>query len=169
VRIALRPNIVGVLLSTVGLGFGAAGVIAVIIDAIATDNVPYGPAGWIVALLVIPLCAVVALFLFAHGANVLLRFVLPERITSQGDTLRVRVETRYWRRSDARFPRADLAFTELRAWQHGLREVWVVHRSGAAFRVANGSSLEEAESLRAQIQVWISEQDLNRKTGSQEG
>jgi hypothetical protein len=157
-RIVLRPSLTDValyLFMVVPFGLAAAGAGALMITAIVTQNVPAGVFGWLVLMIALPLSAAVVLFVVALGGGGLLRIIFPERLTSAGDTLRVRVVSRWGLRTDVRLPRTDLTAAALLPWQLGTREVWMIHRSGAAFRVIGAVLPEAARPLRAQLDTWV--------------
>lgn len=113
--------------------------------------VPGGDALVVLAALVgVPLGLILigpALVMLAHNV---LRIVLPERIESAGDVVRLRIARRV-RRSDAWIAKAAIRGVEVRGWQRGLQEVWLVLASGAACRVSGVHVPLEAHRLAAKI------------------
>jgi hypothetical protein len=84
-------------------------------------------------------------------ARIVLLWLVPVRLRRQGDQIELRAIRDFSKRTSATFSLEALAAVELRPWQLGLQEVWLVHREGAAFRVTEALPAEEAEQSVQQI------------------
>jgi hypothetical protein len=113
--------------------------------------VPGGQALVVLAALVgVPLGLVLIAPALAVLGHTVLRIVLPERIESAGDVIHLRI-VRSVRRSDAWIAKAAIRAVELRGWQLGMQQVWLVLASGAACRVSGAQMPLEAHRFAAKI------------------
>ena len=97
------------------------------------------------------LAALFAWFSVQVVARIVLLWLVPVRLRRQGDQIELRAIRDFSKRTSATFSLEALAAVELRPWQLGLQEVWLVHREGAAFRVTEALTAEEAEQSVQQI------------------
>jgi hypothetical protein len=123
------------------------GVIGASGTAVSLDEVIGAPS--IRAIAGALLCSVVGGYLLIAAiaiiSDALLRALFPERIEREGELVRVRVRSRWGRRSDARLPRSIIRDVVLVPWQLGTQEVWVVVDGDRMFRVAEATSLQDAQ------------------------
>jgi hypothetical protein len=110
--------------------------------------------GLILVALATFLLGVFCLVAAAQGPFELL---VPERIESEDEALRLRVEGGWlFRRTNVLLQRSDIAGLALRDARGGDKEVWLIHTSGAALRVASATPPEEAEALHEKLVRWLS-------------
>ncbi len=108
---------------------------------------------------------VVGAALVAWSTTVLVKyvlaFVLPPRLDGSGRSLRVRVATRWFRRSDAWLDKEEIGEVTLRPWQHGQLQVWIVLDSGARFRVSEPLRAGPARLLTAKLEQLVCSREVD--------
>lgn len=98
------------------------------------------------------LAALFGCFLVQASARIVLLWLVPVRLRRQGEQIELRAIRDFSNRTTATFSLEALSAVELRPWQLGLQEVWLVHREGQAFRVTEALPAEEAEQSVRRIQ-----------------
>jgi hypothetical protein len=103
------------------------------------------------------LALVFGLFLLGAAAVGVFQVIVPERIESEGDALRLRVEGGFvFRRTDVLLPRSEIAGVALYEVRPGQKEVWLTYVTAGALRVGPTMPAAKAEALYEALAAWLS-------------